>query len=305
MPEAVKKPAPTHARSSSVVTLMLGWMQQGMDSFLATQRILVDFATKKNANLLKNLREGIFESEHSPMAILTELAVEATANLTEAQKILLDLAQQENEIIMTGVKERVGSTMAVAVSERLRRAINTFVDMQQDFLTTISKHVQQRLEATQAGKGPDVACLTDAARDALEGFVRAQKKFLDIVVLEEVKTKGGESAKKKTELAKLAREAADAFIDTQKKLLDLAGQQMNVNVQTATHAVDMVKSFRPLPMPEFTGEQVKHFIDAEKALIESIIKPANGAKPVAKSGGAKRPARRRPAGAAEAAQAGA
>jgi len=305
MPEAVKKSAAP--RPSSVVTLMLGWMQQGMDSFLATQRILVDFATKKNANLLKNLRDGIFESEHSPMAILTELAVEVTANLTEAQKILLDLAQQENEIIMTGVKERVSSSaMAVSLAERLRRGVDTFVDMQQDFLTTISKHVQQRLEATQAGKGPDIACLTDAARDAMDNFVRAQKKFLDVVVLEEIKAKSGEAAKKKTEIPKLAREAADAFIETQKKLLDLVGQQMNVNLQSASEAVDMVKSFRPLPIPEFSGEQVKNFIDAEKALIESIIKPGNGAKPAAKSErSAKHPARRRPAAVAEAAQAGA
>jgi predicted nucleic-acid-binding protein len=307
MPEPVKKSATSHARPSSVVTLMLGWAQQGMDSFLATQRILVDFATKKNANLLKNLREGVFESDNSPMAILTELGVEATANLTEAQKILLSLAQQENEIIMTGVKERVSaSNMAVAVAERVRLGIDTFVDMQQDFLTTISKHVQKRLEATQAGKGPDLACLTDAARDAMDNFVSAQKKFLDIIVMQEAKAKGGDSSKKKTEIPKLAREAADAFIEAQKKLLDLVGQQMNVNLQSASQAANMVKSFRPVPLPEFGGEQVKSFIDAEKALIESIIKPANGAKAAAKpERSGKRPARRRPAAAAESAQAGA
>src|SRR5271157_3326241 len=135
--EAKKAPAP-NTWPSSLGSLTLGWVQQGMDSFLATQRILVDFATKKNASLMKNLREGIYDSEHSPVAILTDLAVEATANLTEAQKILLNLVQQENEIIMTGVKEHMGgSAMAVTISERLRRGIDTFVELQQNFLTTV------------------------------------------------------------------------------------------------------------------------------------------------------------------------
>jgi hypothetical protein len=269
---------------------MLGWVQQGMDSFLATQRILLDFATKKNASMMKTLREEVIEPENSPVAILTELAVEATANFTEAQRILLNLGQQENEIVMTGVKERVGALpMAVAITDRARRGIDSFVEMQQDFLTMVSKHAQRRLKA---GLTADASGLTDAARDAMETFVRAQKKFLDVVLKEEAKAKAGEGAKKTTEVTKLAREAADAFIDTQKKLLDLAGQQVNVNLQTASKAVNMVKSFRPrLSLPNFGGEQVKSFIDAEKTVIDSLFKPGNGAKsakPVAK----KRPVRK-------------
>jgi hypothetical protein len=279
---------------------MLGWVQQGMDSFLATQRILLDFATKKNASVMKGLREGIIDPENSPVAILTELAVEATANFTEAQRILLSLAQQENEIVMTGVKERVGGLpIAATVTDRVRRGIDTFFEMQQDFLTLFSKHAQRRL---QAGMTADASCVTDAVRDAMEHFVRTQKKFLDVVMQEGAKAKAGE-VKKKTEVTKLAREAADAFIDTQKKLLDLAGQQVNVNLQAASRTADMMKSFRPLPLPSFSGEQVKNFIDAEKALIESIVKakpkPGAGVKPAAK----KRPVRK--AAAAQAANAGA
>jgi hypothetical protein len=297
MPAEAKKAAP-HTRPSSLVSLMLGWVQQGMDSFLATQRILLDFATKKNASVMKGLREGVVDPENSPVAILTELAVEATANFTEAQRILLNLAQQENEIVMNGVKERVGGLpIAATMADRARRGIDTFIEMQQDFLTLFSKHAQRRL---QAGMTADTACVTEATRDAMEHFVRTQKKFLDVLIQDGAKAKAGD-AKKKTEVTKLAREAADAFIDTQKKLLDLAGQQVNVNLQAAGRTVDMMRSLRPLPLPNISGEQVKDFIDAEKALLESIVKPKPGSAP--KAAAKKRPARK-PA-AAQAANAGA
>jgi len=306
MREDEKRPS---ARSSSFGSLVLGWAQQGVDSFLATQRILLDFATRKNASLMKTLREGISDPEHSPVAILTELAVEATANFTEAQRVLLNLAQEENEIIMGGVKERLGgSPMAAGIADRVRHSIDTFVEMQQDFLTIASKYTQHRLQGTKAGKGIDHG-LVDAAREGMENFVRAQKKFLEVIVHEGGKAKGKqEEGKKKTELAKLAREAANSFIEAQKKLLDLVGQQVNVNVQAATRAVEMVKSFPPIPMPNLSGEWVKSFVDAEKTLIDTVIKPRNGAKGAraAKSEtAAKRPARRRETGAAETAQAGA
>jgi hypothetical protein len=293
--ETKKAPvAETHSPSFS--SLLLGWAQQGFDSFLATQKILMDFATGKGAGAMDILREGIADSEHSPVAILTELAVEATANLTEAQRILLNLAQEENEIVMKGVKERVsGSATAFAVAERVRQVINTFVEMEQDYLTTASKHMNKRLEATKGGKGPDIACLVNAARDGMEDYVRAQKKFLDVVVSEGAKTKAGKAEEhvKKTEVTKLAREAAESFIEAQKKLLDLAGQQVNVSLQSASQAAEMLDELRPRIFPKVTSEEVKDFVEAEKALITSIIKPGEAAKTAKAARPAKRAARRR------------
>jgi hypothetical protein len=306
MKQEAKGHPTTHAQDSSFPTLLMGWAQQGFDSFLATQRILMDFATNKSVSAIKTVREGMSDPEHSPVAILTELAVEATANLTEAQRVLLNLAQQENEILMTGVKDQVGDyPTAVMLTDKARRAFDTFIELQQDYLTTASKHMQKRLQATKDGKGPDAACLVDAAREAMDDFVRAQKKFLDIVA-EEGKAKAGkpEEHKKKTEIAKLAREAATSFIEAQKKLLDLAGQQVNVNLQATSRAMEMMNSLRPQLMPNFSGEGLKSFVDAEKNLISSFIKPTNGAEAAPKVAHApKRPVRRRAPRAAKRAQA--
>ncbi len=294
MRESGKRPSPRHAAASSFGSLLVGWAQQGVDNFLATQRILADFATRKTTSAIKTLREEMSHPEHSPAAILTELAVEMTANVTEAQRVLLNLAHQENEILMAGIKERVGgSATALAVADRLSRAVETFVEMQQEFLTIASKHTQRRL--AKAGEAPDMSWLMDATREAMEQFVKTQKKFLDIVMEGEGKTRGKmEGAKKKTEIAKIAREASNSIVDAQKKLLDLAGQQLHANVQAASRTVDLVNAIRPSGLPSFHGDGIKKFVNAEKELLESIIKPDNGTKAKA---GSRRPARRRPAAA--------
>jgi len=59
----------------------------------------------------------------------------------------------------------------------------------------------------------------------------------------------------------------------QKKLLDIAGHQMNVNLKAATRTLEVIKPSRLLPMANITGEGVKKFVEAEQALIGSMIKP--------------------------------
>jgi hypothetical protein len=274
MKDTVKRePIATHARPSTFFSLLTGWVQQGVESFFATQRILMDVAMKQNATAMKALREGLSDPEHSPMAIMTELAVEGTSSFIEAQRILLNLAQKENDIVMSGIKERVGALPpAVAMTELLRRSVDTFVEMQQDFLTIASKQSQKMLEM---GKG-ERPCLVEAARESMEKFVETQKKFLDLVAEETTHMMNGKNdaaAKKakKTELVKLAHEAANAYIDAQKQLLDVAGQQMNVNLQAMDRAITGITPFR-LPIANLTGEGVKSFVDAEKALIDQMMK---------------------------------
>ena len=269
---------PTQERASSFVSLLSGWVQQGLESFLATQRILVDLAMRQNTNAMKTIRERLSESEEKDgaMKIITEIAVEGTANFVEAQRILLDLAQQENEIVMNGVKERVSQYgAAVALTNVLRRSIDTFVETQQNFLVLANKRTQGWLQSQDA---KEKAGLAELASEAMEEFVAAQKKFLDVVSEEtssDGKNEHGGKKVSKTELAKLGRDAADSFIEAQKKLLDLAGQQLNVSMQSASRAFEMKLPFRLLPMADIAGEGVKSFVDAEKALVDSMMKSRN------------------------------
>jgi hypothetical protein len=270
---------PTHtseANPSSFFTLVTGWMQQGVESFFATQRILVDLAMRQNLNLMKTLRDDLSHPEHSPVTMLTELAAEGTSTFIEAQKILLDLAHSETEILMGGVKDRVHEfAPALAMTEVVRRSVGTFIAMQHDFLTTANKQTTHWLHAVKAGKTYDGDHMIEMAHEAMEHFVKAQKKFLDVIAEEtshatsDKPTKDGKV--KKTDVPKLAHEAAEAFLEAQKQLLDVAGRQMNVNLQVAGRAMKMLKPLR-LPLAALTGEGVKSFVTAEKALIDNMMK---------------------------------
>jgi hypothetical protein len=280
----------------SFTSLLTGWVQQGVESFFATQQILVDVAMRQNALATKTLREGIFDPEHSPAAILTELAMEGTSSFVEAQKILLNLAHQENEIMMNAGKERIsGSARAVAMTDLVRRSLDTFIRMQQDFLATTSKQTLHWLEAVKAGKGYQNTHLVELAREGMDTFVQAQKKFLDVIAQEGAKVTSGKheqhgKAVKKTELSKLAGEATNAFIDAQKRLLEVVAQQTNVNLKAASRTIALISPSRFSPMANLTGEGVKSFVTAERALIESMIKPRKGGKV---HGGERRPVQRK------------
>ncbi len=276
-----KGPSATHERPSSFVSLLSGWVQQGIESFFATQRILVDLGMRQNTNALKSIRQGISASEadakDTPMKIIKELAVEGTANYIEAQRILLDLAQQENEIVLNGVTDRVGDYgTAVKMTNIVRRSIGTFIEMQQNFLVLASKRTQGLLQDSEDDKHKDGNGLIGLANEAMDQFIAAQKEFLDVISEETIEEDGKKDhATKKAnraEMTKLAREAADSFIEAQKKLLDLAGQQVNVNMQAATRALDLKMPIRFMPVADIAGESVKSFVDAEKALVDSMMK---------------------------------
>jgi hypothetical protein len=277
MPQETTHETMAHARPSSIVSLLSGWVQQGMESFFATQRILVDVAMRQNANAMKTMRESLSDPEHSPVALLTELAVEGTANYIDAQRILLDLVQQENDLLLEGVNERLtGSNALTAMVNVVRRSVDGFVDMQQEFLTMAGKQSQTWLEGAKHGKPFDRDHLVEVAREGMEHFVNAQKKFLDVIAEETTLATSDKHEKpgktvKKTDVATLARESANALVDAQKKLLDVASAQMKANLKIANRSAEMLAPFR-LPIAKLTGEGVKTFVDAEKAMIDSVMK---------------------------------
>jgi len=279
--KARPEPRTAKARESSALSLLSEWARQGTESFLATQRILLDLVLRQNANTFHAVRERFSSVSSAPVDALTELAGEGMSNFIAAQRVLLHLAQRENELMMTGVRERVGSvTPVAAMTDLLRRSVDTFIDMHQHFLTIAAKQTDTWVEAAKAGEPFDGKGMAELAREGMDNFVRCQKKFLDVIAEETAHATNGKGGKpeKKTELTELAREGAEAFIDAQKKLLDVAAQQMTVNLKSARRAVDAVNPFH-LPvkstLEDLTRQTVDSFVAAQKALLDVMAKPGH------------------------------
>ncbi len=251
----------------------------------STQRILLDLVMRQNANVMHAVHQHLSDPEHSPSVILNEMASEGMSNFVEGQAILLELAQQQNEILMNGVKERVGDwPPAQALTELIRRTLDNFIDMQQEYLKIADKQTQSWFEALMAGKPYQSEHLMKAARDGMDTFVKAQKRFLDVIADETLKAtgakhhdNGGTRKMKPAELTELAREATKSFVNAQKKLFDVAGQQMSTNVKTAGRAMELLK-FPSVPLAELTREGVQSYVNAQKALMEVVLKPNQAEK---------------------------
>jgi hypothetical protein len=270
----------THPREPSFVSVVSGWAQQGVHSFFATQRILLDLAMKQNANVMQALRQQLNDPHHSPAAILSELAGEGMTNFIEGQKILLDLGKKQNELLVTGLKERIGDSPAAhAAADLLRRSVDTFVHMQQEFLKVAEKQTHTWIQAAKAGKPYESEHLLTLAREGLEKFAKAQKQFLDIIVEETEKATSGKrnGANKKmkpTEISELARQATESFIDAQKKLADVTGKHVTATMKTTGNAMEMFRPFPFIPFGELVRDGVKSYVDAQKALMDVVTKPA-------------------------------
>jgi len=289
MPTTVKSESShTHTRESSFVNLLSGWAQQGVQSFFATQRILVDLAMRQNASLMHSLRQQLSDPNHSPTAILSEVTAEGMANFIEGQKVLLELGQKQNEILMSGVKERIGDWPAAeAAADLLRRSVETFVQMQQEFLKIAGKQTHTWVEAVKAGKPYQGEHLVELAQEAMEHFVKTQKHFMDVIAEETAKATGGKHTNgvkklKKTELTQLARQTTESFIEAQRKLVDVAGRQMNAGVKTAGKTLELLRPFPFLPLAELTREGMKSYVDAQKELMDVMAKRGGNHKPTPK-----------------------
>jgi len=273
-----------HTRESSFVSVLSGWAQQGVQSFFATQRILLDLAMRQNANVMHALREQLTDPHRSPTVILSEAAGEGMTNFLEGQKVLLELGKQQHELLMTAVRERVGDWPgAEATTGLLQRSVETFIHMQEEFLKIAGKQTRTWVEAAKSGKPFDGEPLMDVAREGLENFAKAQKHFLDVIAEETTKAIGakpGDGSKqvKKTELSEVARQATESFIEAQKKLVDLAGKQVNAGVTTAGKGLELLRPFPFLPLADLTREGVRSYVDAQKALMDVMVKPAGEPK---------------------------
>jgi hypothetical protein len=305
MPAKAKpEPAATRHQESSPLSLLSEWARQGTESFFATQRILLDLVMRQNSNTMTAIRERLAGVRTAPVAALTEMAGEGMSNLIAAERVLLHLAQRENEILVGALQERTGgSAPAAAMTNVIRRSIDTLVDMQMHFLTVAAKQADLWVDSAKSGKPFDGKALPELARESMETFVHAQKKFLDMIAEETANLTEGvtnnHTTGKKTQLPELAREAAEAFIDAQKKVLDVTAQQGDVNVKAARSMFEALNPFQPAIMKEFSRHTVENLVNAEKAIMDVMSRPGRAAyeepKAAKKGPQKKRTAKREPA----------
>lgn len=280
----VKHEAP-HGHDSSIISLLSGWAQQGAQTIFATQRIFIDLAMRQNSNLVHAIREQLNDPLHSPAVILNEIAGESISNFVKAEQVLLDLGKEQNELWTSGVKSRVGECpRRQAMVELLRRSVDTFIHLQEEYLKLASHQSHMWLDSAKNGKVYEPERLIEFAQEGVDKFIRAQKQFLDVVAEQTshaIAMKPMNGAKKKikpAELPELAQKATESFVEAQKRLVDVAEHQINAGLKTTGKAMKMVQPFPFPPLNDLTREAVKSYVEAQKAVMDVMVKSTGGAR---------------------------
>jgi hypothetical protein len=252
--------------------------RQGFQSFVATQKILLDLVAQQNSLVLGFARERL---SYTPFGIrgLIEFAGQSAATFIAAQKILLELAGQENSLALQGVKQGLGLTgTPAALADIWRGGVEAFVAMQKKFLDLAAEQSQAVVQAVLEGSPMDAAAgAAQRAQQGLKTFVDTQKHFLDLVA-RHMSPGDGHKALKPAEhkrLTELAKDSVDAFVEAEKQLLDLAVAQVAATIKAA-------RPEAPEPSTNFgdlARRGIVNLVNAQKALIDVAAKPFLPAPP--------------------------
>src|SRR5208337_4118671 len=116
-------------------------------------RILIDLVMRQNAQTLNTFQERLDEGRKIAGTAVTEMAGEGISNFIAAQRVLLNLAQRQNEIVTTAVKETVGGPAPVAaLTDLFSRGIDTMIGMHQHLLTLAARHTDEWIDSSKSGE---------------------------------------------------------------------------------------------------------------------------------------------------------
>ena len=284
-------------------SVLTGWARQGIQSFVAAQKILMDLAAQENALLIGMAREGLSKPGARIGAVTAGIAEKGVKNLATVGKILLDLAADETALAVEGVKEGFRlPAPAGAIAEVVRHRVDTIIEMQKILLDATAGQAHAVAQSYREGeKLLAPAHVAELAERGLKGFVENEKKFLDLAAQEATAAAKGEKRtgkgpRERMEVfTSMAREGAEKYIETQKKLLELAIEQLEETAKTRRdHKESAKKEAQPL-WGELTEKSVKNLVTAEKSLLDLAMRPIHGReagrKPAraGRKGAAKRP----------------
>src|SRR5579872_1312528 len=119
------------AQGPSPAAWLAGWARQGIESFVAAQKILLDLTAHENALVIGAIRERLNLAKTEPGAKVIYLADKGVENLTAAGKILLDLAAGETALVTEGVNDAFPLPPAAgSVANVIKHRVDTLVDME-------------------------------------------------------------------------------------------------------------------------------------------------------------------------------
>jgi hypothetical protein len=268
------------SKAFTPVSQLASWARQGIESFVAAQKLLFDHTAQQNALVTGMVRKGLHEPRLSPVDTIAKIADSSVENLTAAGKILLDLAAGETALVADWAKQGPALPAARALPEVVRHRVDTFVDMQKRLLDLATEQTHAVAESYRKGELPKIGgSVAEVATRAFEGFVETEKRFLllaalDVAVASKGDTQGRTAARNQLKmLTQLAREGVEKYVNAQQKLLNLAIDQLESTGKATGEHIEAVRKEVSTSWGELTQKSIASFVVAQKSLRDLAAKP--------------------------------
>jgi hypothetical protein len=201
---------------------------------------------------------------------------QGTEGFIATQKILLDLAAQQNALALTMLRERLGvfkPNPSGAVIDLVAKGIHNFMEAQRIVLDIAARENDILSEGLMPGiAGTPVEGLAEVIRKGMNTFIGAQKVFLEQF---EAQTNGAIEDYRhgkgfdSNRMADLARDGVKDFIHSQKEFLDIIETEMLSNKERP------VMADRNLDLFATAQKSVDALVEAEKRLLDLASNQVN------------------------------
>jgi hypothetical protein len=187
------------------------------------------------------------------------------------QKILLDLAAQQNALALTIARERlslISPTPSKTLIDLSSKTVHNVVEAQQTVLDIVAKENDIIFEGLKPGvENTCITALAEVVHQGLANCIAAQKEFLSLV---EEETEGavrdlGDARKFDTgRLSRVTREGVRTFVKTQKKFLDIVETEL---VDETVETPD-TPAAKPLDFFDIAKDSVDAYVETQKRLLD-------------------------------------
>jgi hypothetical protein len=210
---------------------------------------------------------------NSVVGLLGEWVRQGSEGFIATQKILLDLAAQQNALALTIVRERLGfaTPRSKALADMTVKGIKNFMAAQQILLDIVAKQNAIVAEGLKPGvKGTPAEGLAEVVHQSMENFVAAQKELLGIFEAQAegaVNDWGDGKCFESRRISELARDETRSFLESQKKYLDILEEQLTVKREAGMEAAN---GDQRVDIFDMVKKTVDTFIDAQQRLLDLV-----------------------------------
>jgi hypothetical protein len=196
-----------------------------------------------------------------------------------AQRILMDLAAQENALLIGMAREqfgKVGFRPDVSLAGMADEGVKSVAAAEKILLDLAAGETALVTEGMKEGLRlpPSAAVVADVMRHRVDTLVGMQKHMLDAAaeqthaVAESYKE--GEGLKAGARVAELARRGMEGFVESEKKFLDLAAQEITAMTKGGKRSVKAPRE-RMKVLTQMAREGAEKYMHAQKKLLDLAI----------------------------------